>query len=238
MNDPRSRVPPLWWQAYRAGVVRCPQDFRYWTLKEFPELEDRFLGGAPPDNSLRFDAPERLKAPPTFAQTRGFLAQHERADWQGVDLMLRLWACKFVQIARKRYGIPLYVQCAYRGKRLQDDLYKQGTSKARFPNSAHNRGAAVDIVHSVHHWQLSPQEWIFLGKIGRAACGSINAYRPRDVYDKPLPPLELEWGGDWRRNADGIGWDPAHWEIKHWKLLPVIAEAQPLRLSPFATAPF
>ena len=184
-----------------------------------PDPDPRFHG--PPDDIPGvWDAPERLKAP-NFIGSTGHLSQWDRADWAYVDLRLAYWAALFQEAARKR-GIPLYVHNALRYKSEQDDLVRRGVSRTKYPNSAHNIGEAVDIVHGLFHWEMSRQEWALLGVLGKLALERVNAQLPKDRK------LHLTWGGDWKSF-----WDPAHWEISDYKARTrVLPPDEPMRRTP------
>lgn len=98
----------------------------------------------------------------------------------------------------------------------QDDLFKQGFSKARAGQSAHNFGMAGDFIHWKRGWNLTPEEWLILGQIGYEAARKAK--------------IAVNWGGDdiqrekiWPpkngdpRTYDNFRWDPAHFEIAKWR---------------------
>lgn len=122
------------------------------------------------------------------------LKNYERADWTGVSPPLAAWAANFcLWMARRE--IPVFVLEAYRSNERQAQLYASGKSKIE-SNGPHGRGCAVDIIHSVRGYDLSPEEWRFFEAVGlRLAMHS---------------GIALTWGGSW-------GWDCAHWELKDWK---------------------
>jgi len=151
-----------------------------------------------------FDVPERLKAPSLLTSEKG-LNLHSRADYNGVDNSIQLWGARTIE--RCRYaGIPLYVHCAYRDKITQNEAFRLGHSRLRYPDAPHCRGAALDIVHSRFHWNLDDMEWYYIGKIGKEVAHQMS--------------LDIEWGGDWRSDwpKKKRGWDPAHWQLRKWRL--------------------
>lgn len=212
-----------WWQLYVLGRLTTPQDLYQAALAESPDdalSSDRFFG-VPPDVDL-WDAPRRLSAPSQFTSKR-YLLQGDRADWQHCDPRLMRWAALFVEYARKR-GIPLFVHSAFRTKAEQAALVARGVSRAAYPRSPHNLGEAVDIVHSVFAWDMSPQEWALLHVLGLLALDRINAMLPKDRK------LNLTWGGSFK----GL-YDPAHWEITDFRLrIREVSPLAPLRLTPRA----
>lgn len=199
------QVLTRWWQELVAGRLTTPQDIYRTALYENPDpaqAADRWL-----DEDLRYsrwEAPQRLRAP-AFMRSEAFLRQGEKADWQYCDRRLMRWAALFQEYARKR-GIPLYVHTAFRGEADQNKAAAAGHSKATYGRSAHNIGEAVDIVHSVFHWDLSRQEWAMLHVLGRLALDRVNADLPK------LLKLDLVWGGEFTKL-----YDPAHWEIRDFR---------------------
>lgn len=104
----------------------------------------------------------------------------------------------------KRRSMPMIVSCGFRGETAQNKAFREGHSKARFGQSAHNFGMAIDVIHMVHGWNMTRKEWAVIGHIGYEVARKRN--------------LKLQWGGEWDF------YDPAHWEMKEWKLLrPLVA---------------
>lgn len=195
------QVLTQWWQLLAAGVLRDPRNLMQAVRAERPDpaqASDRFLNDLPSDDGWL--APERLRAP-SFILSEPWIRQQDRADWQHVDPRLMRWAALFIELARRR-GIPLYVHSAFRTEAEQQELLRRKVTKAPYPNSYHNTGHAVDIVHGVYQWQMTPQEWSLLMVLGRRACDLVNAGQPASVK------LLLQWGGDWRF------YDPAHWQVQ------------------------
>lgn len=171
------------------------------------ETKSRFFGA--PEDTKSFTAPQRLKAP-AFMRTNGYLSQWYRADWQYTDLRLKRWAALTIELARAR-GIPLYVHCAFRTREESDRLFQEKRSKVNWPNSAHNIGEAIDLVHGVFHWEMTPQEWAFVHRIGQEALRRLNASLDKNSK------LHLNWGGNDGTKTDTFRWDPAHWEISDYR---------------------
>lgn len=193
--------PPLWWQDYLAGRLTTPQQIYAASVAEFngPAEASRAFLPDPLDPGPTWNAPKTLMAPSHF-KTASWLRQCERADWAHTDNRLAVWSSIFIHMALKR-GIPLYVHCALRDEAAQTAVFKSRNSKVRYPNSAHNIGEAVDIVHGTLHWEMNKEEWRLLGVLGRLALDRLNASLKKDHK------LQLTWGGSWSF------YDPAHWEI-------------------------
>jgi hypothetical protein len=217
------QVLTQWFQRYVLGALKSPQDIYREAMQENPDAalaSDRFFS-VPPDVET-WAAPERLKALHRFT-SEAYLTQGDKADWQSCDPRLMRWAALFIEYARKR-GIPLYVFCATRTEAEQSKAWAAGNSNARYPSSAHNIGEAVDIVHSVFHWDMSKQEWALLHTLGLRALDRINSTL------KKADKLELTWGGTFKSL-----YDPAHWEVKDYRdRLRRLPLADPVRFTPRA----
>lgn len=176
------------------------------------EGPDRFFE-MPDDKG--FQAPRRLAVDsPTYFTSEPYLRQMHRADWQNTHRAIQEFAARFV-LEMRRQGIPVFVHCAFRTPEEQERLKREGRSKALHPNAPHVRGGAVDIVHSRYAWELTRQEWDYLGKVGKDIAQKMG--------------IRIEWGGDWRF------YDPAHWELENWRICTSAAEPRvgpPLRMTP------
>lgn len=193
-----------WWQDYVEGRLRSPQDIVAAAYQEAAgpaDGHDRFFG-PPPDDG--WQAPERLKAPNHF-RTSSYLRQLDRADWSFCDPRLTVWAAYVQKLAQAR-DIPLYVHTALRSKAVQNQHVRDGTSKAKYPLSAHNIGEAVDLVHGTYHWDMSRQEWAMIHTLGRLALDRVNSRLAAADW------LSLTWGGHFKTL-----YDPAHWEISDYR---------------------
>lgn len=143
------------------------------------------------------------------------LRQHDRADWRGVDRRIAFFAAKLI-IQMCKENIPLYVHCARRTPEEQLKLYNKGVSGIKGPYAPHTMGYAVDIVHSDYHWEMTENEWKYIGIQGKKLAEKLQ--------------IEITWGGDWKHP-----WDPAHWQLKDMSEKYLIsAEGEPCRLTPHA----
>ena len=207
-----------WWQEYVLGRLRSPQHLTTAAHLEAPDAaqaSERFFDL--PSDIGAWDVPERLQAP-NFMRTDAYLKQWDRADWQHVDRRLMRWSALFIEYARKR-NIPLYVHSAYRTREEQQLLLSRNVTRTL--HSAHRIGEAVDIVHGVYHWDMTPQEWRFLQVIGNRALDRVNATL------KKADKLELTWGGNWSF------YDPAHWQITDYKTrFRQLPDGLPVRYTP------
>jgi hypothetical protein len=149
------------------------------------------------------DAPARMAFPHEMDAT-WVLRQHDRADWSGVDDRIARFAASLIETLRK-HDVPFYVHMARRTPGEQRDLYNAGRSKVPGPKAAHTVGYAVDIVHARFHWDLTPEEWRYVGIVGKRVAQRLG--------------LGVTWGGDWSF------YDPAHWELKGWRDAEVINES-------------
>lgn len=137
-----------------------------------------------------------------FIKTAKYGEQQYRADALGADPRIVEFSTVLVRRMRD-IGIPMFPHCIWRNKERQDDLYRTGFSKARYPLSPHNKGCAVDIVHSTKAWDLTPRQWQVVGHMGREVAASKG--------------FKLTWGGDDPGVDDRFSWDPAHWELSDWR---------------------
>lgn len=173
---------------------------------------ERFFGTLP-DVA---DPMPRLQFPSVFS-TDQYLRQGDRADWSYTDPRIQLFAGLLLRRLRQ-IEVPFFVHCAYRSNDEQLRLYDLGRTTIK-TSGAHGRGAAVDLVHSRYAWDLSRQEWSFIGKIGK------------DIARKAGIPIE--WGGDWSF------YDPAHWQLPEWRSMVAHSRSpEPLRLTPFNLVQF
>lgn len=97
----------------------------------------------------------------------------------------------------ERRGWPFFAHQYYRGQKEQELVLARGSSRAKWGQSPHNFGMAVDIVHYGRYWDLNTKEWAVLGLMGKEVARRQN--------------LKITWGGDWKF------YDPAHWELTDWK---------------------
>jgi len=104
-----------------------------------------------------------------------------------------------------KVGIPVWPHAIVRSLEAQKQLKHDGFSRAGAGRSPHNFGLAVDLVHSIYAWDMSPEEWSFFGAIGKELAKQRT--------------IAIQWGGDWPPLVRDVGWDPAHWQIKGWKQL-------------------
>jgi D-alanyl-D-alanine carboxypeptidase len=151
-----------------------------------------------------------------FLASRKHQEQHWRANRQGAHPGLvgnSLWKITgFERMLINRMatlGVPMYANEVVRTPERQAELKKTGMSRAGPGRSPHQYGCAVDLIHAVKGWGLTPQQWQIIGHVGQEIA---------------LPyGLKLEWGGDWYDvepdpdDDEAIGWDPAHWQVAGWR---------------------
>lgn len=103
----------------------------------------------------------------------------------------------------RKLNVPLFATEVWRDSARQTELFVKGHSKAKAGQSAHQYGLAVDIIHSIHGWSLSPRQWELIGVLGLELAIQRG--------------IKITWGGDDPGVDDKFSWDPAHWEIRDWK---------------------
>lgn len=141
-----------------------------------------------------------------FIKSTKYGDQQFRADIIGAHPVIVEFSTLLVRRMRA-LGVPLFPHCVWRGREEQEKLFAEGFTKAHYPDSAHNRGCAVDIVHSTKAWELTERQWQIIGHVGYEIAAA-NGYK-------------LVWGGDdvaiGRVYRDDFNWDPAHWELEAWR---------------------
>jgi hypothetical protein len=129
-------------------------------------------------------------------------------DKEAKNYPIVIFEAAFIRDLRRR-GMPFFAHNMVRTAKQQDKLYKDGKSQRKGGKSAHNYGMAVDIIHSVHGWNIDKLSWEIVGHIGKEVAQRLG--------------IEVRWGGDW--NSNGVivldddkerFWDPAHWELANW----------------------
>jgi hypothetical protein len=140
-----------------------------------------------------------------FMETPKYREQQGRANRTGVYVcpdtgraLIQEFEKAFVS-ALRRQGMPFFAHSCVRTSEEQQLLFETGRSKARAGQSPHNYGMAVDVVHSVHAWDLERRAWDIVGHIGYETARRIG--------------VDINWGGEWKF------YDPAHWELHDWKYL-------------------
>lgn len=118
------------------------------------------------------------------------------APLDGADALILDFARSLLKDCRSR-GWPMFAHQYLRGQKEQNNLFAAGYTRARWGQSPHNFGMAVDIVHYGKYWNLTPKEWAVIGMLGKEVARRRN--------------IKITWGGDWKF------YDPAHWELADWK---------------------
>jgi peptidoglycan L-alanyl-D-glutamate endopeptidase CwlK len=107
-----------------------------------------------------------------------------------VDSVLQEFTRKF-----RSKNLNAHISWGYRGKEDQEKFLKLGTTKAKFGESPHNFGLALDF--------------FTIASTGQADWS-------KEFFENILAPAakeaDLEWGGSWKSLKD-----MPHVEIKNWK---------------------
>lgn len=161
-----------------------------------PEPEAEF----PPDRPIpkSYDEALRGMANRPFLASQRYQEQQWRANREGAHPDILEFEKLLVRRMAK-LGVPMFASEVIRTPERQDDLYALGTTKARAGQSPHQYGCAVDVVHSVHGWNLDQKAWALIGHVGKELAAQRG--------------LKVTWGGEWSF------YDPAHWELTHWREL-------------------
>jgi hypothetical protein len=113
------------------------------------------------------------------------------------------------------YEIPFFIHCGARSPQEQQDAFDGGFSNAKFGESPHNYdgACALDIIHGTLGWELS-DDYKEKRELWRAVHHIGQIVQTRMKASDKKSPLQITWGG----NFKGL-YDPAHWELTHWKKL-------------------
>lgn len=103
---------------------------------------------------------------------------------------------------QKRYDCTIV--CGYRGEEDQEEAYRTGKSKVRFPNSKHNQSPslAVDVVPFPIDWKDRTRFYHFAGFVLGVAAGM---------------GIKIRWGGDW--DGDFVLNDQKFFDLPHFELV-------------------
>ena len=96
------------------------------------------------------------------------------------------------------------IVCGFRSQEAQEEAFRSGFSKARFPSSKHNQipSLAVDVVPYPVDWNDSARFYHFAGFVLAIA---------------QLRGIPVRWGGDFNKNGnfkDDKFIDMPHWELQ------------------------
>lgn len=103
-----------------------------------------------------------------------------------------------------RYQVPLRCFNIWRGKEAQNKAFAEGNSRARWGQSPHNFGLAVDLIHATEGWGKGKPN-----SMPKLAWEAIHVIAMEVARRKGL---SFRWGGHFQ----GL-WDPAHYELKAWR---------------------
>lgn len=139
-----------------------------------------------------------------FLATETWREQQRRAVREGAHPKVLKFEAAFIR-RMKRIGVPMFAHCVCRSAEEQAEMVRKGVSRDSPDDGAWpHQWAAVDLIHSVKGWQMNDDEWKLIGHLGKEISAQMG--------------LSMEWGGEFTpRNAAGVGWDPAHWELRDWR---------------------
>lgn len=139
-----------------------------------------------------------------FLKSQKYQEQQWRANREGADAKIRLFTVKLIR-KMAGLGVPMFVHCMVRTYEEQLNEHREGNSKDSpldgvWPHRRH----AADIIHSNRAWGLTDKQWLQVGHVGKQVASDNG--------------IAIVWGGDFKPlNKSGLGWDPAHWELKNWR---------------------
>lgn len=132
--------------------------------------------------------------------------KYQEQQWRALQIGAHPEVLRFTRLFvayMANLGVPVFPSEIVRSAERQNQLYKDGFSKAPAGKGPHVFGLAVDLVHSVHGWNMSPKQWEFFGHVGKTIVTTRTC--------------AMTWGGDWPPIKERVGWDPAHWQLREWK---------------------
>lgn len=129
--------------------------------------------------------------------------RYQQQQWRALRRGAHPDVLEFERLFVKRMaklGVPVFASEVIRSPERQNELFKQGNSRAKGGQSPHQYGCAVDIVHSTMGWNMEPKAWSLMGHVGNEI-----------IAQRGLGIQSFAWGGDWSF------YDPAHWQLADWK---------------------
>lgn len=137
-----------------------------------------------------------------WCQSRNFQEQQWRAMRIGAHPQI-IDFTRYMVAKMRKLNIPVFASEIVRTQERQLQLYKDGFSNAKGAKAPHVYGMAVDIIHARKGWNLSQKQWELIGKLGKELAIQRG--------------IAITWGGDWPPLKERVGWDPAHWQLRHWR---------------------
>tara|TARA_R110000751_G_scaffold265397_1_gene364497 strand:- start:27130 stop:27612 length:483 start_codon:yes stop_codon:yes gene_type:complete len=137
-------------------------------------------------------------------------------------------AARYLLWIIKKEELPFIVFETLRDEATQESYFKRGVTKARFGESPHNYGYAMDVVLDVKKIKTRKREWKgrnFPDAWDDETPDCVEAWFLLGGY---VEDLQLTWGGTWmskvpkiRTLSDGtkirLGWDLPHIELTGWR---------------------
>ena len=143
-----------------------------------------------------------------FLATTKYQDQQWRANREGAHPRILEFSDAMVKRCRN-LGVPIFPLCIVRTFEEQQSAYVRGVSRDSPADGVWPHQAfAVDLIHSVLGYKMAERSWDILGHIGMEEAGRLG--------------IPIRWGGDWDGDGDKTDqklWDPAHWELGHWRSL-------------------
>jgi len=114
------------------------------------------------------------------------------------DVRLQMLFTKVLQIH------DISILCGHREETAQNQMYKEGLTRARWPKSAHNKkpSLAVDVAPIPVNWK-DREKFIYLAGIVMGLAETMG--------------LNIRWGGDW--DGDGNFKDQSFNDLAHFELV-------------------
>lgn len=146
-----------------------------------------------------------------FLESEKHQEQHWRANREGAHPKILEFEDRLIG-RFARLGVPLFAHCVVKTPVEQDAVYVLGTSTIRGVDPYPHKAFAVDIIHGFLGWKMDSKAWDLIGHVGMEVAQSLS--------------IPMTWGGDWDGDGDKTDqrlYDPAHWELAHWRSIEPVA---------------
>lgn len=143
----------------------------------------------------------RAVASVVFLRSEKYQEQQWRADRVGAHPDILDFERLLIR-RMKKLNVPMFAHCVMRTDAAQASAFAVGASNFPAGKGPHRKGCAVDIIHGLKAWDLDKKTWAIIGHVGKEIAAQAG--------------IDVVWGGDW-----SDPWDPAHWELRNWRDLPM-----------------
>lgn len=136
---------------------------------------------------------------PEFIKGQKYQEQQWRAVRDGADPKILAFEKAFVK-KMASLNVPFFATWVVRSATEQQKMFDAEVSRdspedGQWPHRKH----AVDLIHGTLGYNLTKTQWALVGHVGKEVAQARG--------------IKITWGGDWKF------YDPAHWELTHWRML-------------------